>query len=214
METSMTLHSTSHVLLSICRCIQTPLALCYLLQDTARAFGGFSEWTFSIGGRVRFVRELMYRRHKLWSSWDLSTGIWETWRAAETAAQLCVNPGAVFSLLWFLVSHKYKAYCPSYSSLLQSQDLLYHIIYSIILIYLYLYILSIGPEITVEHNWTSAWICPPKELRDEPLGVHCGEMPEHKCTESTSNIPPYQLRYSYKVVKKERLQIKVVRKMW
>ena len=91
METSMTNRSTSHVLRRTSRFFQTPLALGNLLPDAARVFAGASECTCGIGGELRFLRELMYRRHKLWSCWYLSTGIWESWRAAGTAAQLCVN---------------------------------------------------------------------------------------------------------------------------
>jgi len=46
--------------------------------------------------------------------------------AAETAAQLCGRLGAVFSKQWFLGFHMHKAFRLSYSSLLQSQDLLPH----------------------------------------------------------------------------------------
>jgi hypothetical protein len=45
-------------------------------------------------------------------------------RAAKTAAQLGGRLGAVYSKQWILGYHKYKAFQLSYSSFLQSEDLL------------------------------------------------------------------------------------------
>ena len=88
-QSSQTLRATSPVLLGTSRCSQTPLELSKVLSDFARAFSGAHESTCSYGGAFRMLRDLTYRIVKFWSFWDLCADLWETSRAAETAAQLC-----------------------------------------------------------------------------------------------------------------------------
>jgi len=85
-QTSQTIRATSLLLLSTSRCFQTRLELSKVLSHSARAFSGASESTCSYGDAFRMLHDLTYRMVKFWSSWDLSTDLWEAARAAETAA--------------------------------------------------------------------------------------------------------------------------------
>jgi hypothetical protein len=89
MQSSQTLQATSPVLLSTSRCFQTPMELSKVLSESARAFSGAPESTYSYGGAFRMLRDLPYRIVKFWSSQNLCTDQLETSRAAETAVQLC-----------------------------------------------------------------------------------------------------------------------------
>jgi hypothetical protein len=71
LQSSQTLRVTSSVLLSTCRCSQTPLELNKVVSDSARAISGAPS---------RIV--------KFWSWWDLCTDLQKTLREAETAVQL------------------------------------------------------------------------------------------------------------------------------
>jgi hypothetical protein len=67
-QTSQTLRSTSPALLNTSRCSQTPLELSKVLSDSARAFSGAPECTYSYGGAFSMLRYLTYRIAKFWSS--------------------------------------------------------------------------------------------------------------------------------------------------
>jgi len=153
MQFSQTLRGTSPVLLSTSRCYQTPLELSKALSDSARAFSGAPESTWSYGGAVRMLRDLTYRIVKFCSSWDLCADLQDTSRAAKTAAQLSGRLGAILSQQWFL--HNYKAF-----RLLQSQDSLHCNIACIISVSVYIYIQSIWLQMVLEHNWRSTWTLP------------------------------------------------------
>jgi len=100
------------------------------------------------------LQDLTIKIVKFWSCCHLSAGLQETSRAAETSAQVCgrlqeqLRPqhklrwrhGAIYSHQSFLASHNHKEFCLSYSSLLQSRDLLHHNITSILQVSLYILI--------------------------------------------------------------------------
>ena len=131
-QSSQTLRATSPVLLSTSRCSQTPLELSKVLSDSAREFSGAPGSTCSYGGAFRILRDLTYRIVKFRSSYDLYADLQETWREAETAAQLCgrlreqprplrIFCGRLDAVLlqqWFL--HNHKAF------VLSDLSLLYH----------------------------------------------------------------------------------------
>jgi len=45
----------------------------------------------------------------------------------------------------------------------------------------------------IMHNWRGAWKLPVRELRNIPLGSHCGESMELEGRELTVNTPPHLL---------------------
>jgi hypothetical protein len=110
------------------------------------------------------------------SSWDLCADLWETFREAETAGQLCGMDSDWPRLLrsstgdLILYSHSSGSYITtshfilSYSSLLQSNDLLHHNKAFVIKVSLYIYIRSIWPQMVLEHNRRSTRTCPLREL--------------------------------------------------
>jgi len=146
MHTSETLRKLSPVLLSISRCSQPPLELRRVLSDSARWFPGAPESTCSYEGAFRMQWDLTIRVFNLWSCGDLATDLRVTSRGAVTSAivhkrlqkQLrprqkhCARLDTIFLHQWFLVLHHCKTFCLSYSSLLQSQDLVHHYIACII----------------------------------------------------------------------------------
>jgi len=83
MQSSQTLRATSSVLLCTSRRSQTPLELSNVLSDSARAFSGASESTWSYEGAFRMLQDLTYRIVKSWIFWDLSADLRETSRAAQ-----------------------------------------------------------------------------------------------------------------------------------
>jgi len=107
---SQTLRSASPVFLSTSRFSQTPLELSNVHSYSARAFTGAPESTHSWGSAFMMLPDLSYRIVKVWSSWGLCGGLWQTSRAAKTAAQHSTTRQFI---LW-------------YSSLLQSQESLHH----------------------------------------------------------------------------------------
>jgi len=119
---SKTFQSPSPVFPNTSRCFLAPLKLSKVLSDSSRACSGAPESSCSYDGVFRMLQDLTFRIVKLWSSWDICTGLWETSSAAETAAQLCGRLGATLSQLWFLGFQKHKAFRLSYSFLFQSQD--------------------------------------------------------------------------------------------
>jgi hypothetical protein len=104
---------------SIIRCSWKHLLLWWCIQDATRL-------------TIKIVQ--------LWRFWDFCADLQETWRVAETSAQvcgrlpeplrslhkLCGRLGVIFSTQWFLEFHNDKAYCLSYLSLSQTNDLLRH----------------------------------------------------------------------------------------
>jgi hypothetical protein len=78
------------------------------------------------------VEDLTCQIVKFWSNGNLCAGLCETSRAADTAAQHYRKLGAVLSQQWFRGFDKHKEFCLSYSSLLQLQDSLPHIMSCII----------------------------------------------------------------------------------
>ena len=171
-QSPQTLGVTSPVLLSTSRCSQTPLELSKVLSDSARAFSGAPERTCSYGGAFRMLRDLTYRIVQFWSSWDLCAYLRETLRDAvplcgihrEQPRPQCCSAGELV-----LYSHSGCSYITTrhfillYSSLLQSQDSLHHNMPCIILVCLYIYILSIWPQMVLEHNRSSTWTRPLRE---------------------------------------------------
>ena len=189
-QTSQTLRSTSPVLPTTSRCSQALLELSIVLLDSARAFSGAPESTWSFGGAFRMLPDLTYRIVKFWSCWDLGARLLGTSRAAETAAQLCARLCAVFSQQWCWGFNNHKAFCLSYSSLLQSQDLLHHHMACIIYVSLHIYIQSIWLQMVVKHDRRSTWRHPLRELREAPLGGRCGGMTEQEGREWEDMILP------------------------
>ena len=108
-QSSQTLRATPPTLLGTSTCSQTPLELCNVLSDSARAFPGSPESTCSYGAAFTMLRDLAYRNVKFWSSRDLCAGLHEISTAAETAEQHCGRLGAVFSPQSLL--HNHKAFC-------------------------------------------------------------------------------------------------------
>jgi len=92
--------------------------------------------------------------------------------------QLRGRLGAVFSQQRFFGFHMHKAFRLSYSSSLQSKDLLPHTMACIIEVSLSIYIQSIWPQMVVKHNWRSTWRRPIGEPRDAPVGGRCGKTTE------------------------------------
>ena len=88
-QTSQILRLPSPVPLSTSRCSQAPLELCKVLSDSARALSGASESTCSYGCAFRTQWDWTNSIVKFWSRWDLSTGLWETWRA--TPGKTCIS---------------------------------------------------------------------------------------------------------------------------
>jgi len=84
-QTFQTLRSTSPVLLNNSICSQAPLNISKVLSDSARAFSGVPESTYSYGGAFRMQRYLTYRIMTFWSGWDLCAGLRETWCCILTA---------------------------------------------------------------------------------------------------------------------------------
>jgi len=137
-QSSQTLRATSPVLLSTCRCSQTPLELSNVLSDSPRAVSGAPESTCSYGGGFRMLRDLTYRIVKFWNSWDLCADLREISRAGETSAQLSGRlrgqPRLLHTSAGDLVPYSHSSssnittrhFVLSYSSLLQSQDSLHH----------------------------------------------------------------------------------------
>ena len=216
MQSSQTLRVTSPALLSTSRCPQTPLELSNVLSDSARAFSGTSESSRSYGGALRMIRDLTYRMVKFWSYWDLCTDWRETSRTAKNTAQLCrrlrEQPRSLCSTEGDLVlySHSSGSYLTtrhfalSYLSLLQSRDSWHHTMACSIWVCVYIYIRSIWPPMVVEHNGRSPCTRPLRELRDAPLGAHCGETMELEDREPTINTPPHLSRHPNRIHLKER----------
>ena len=118
-------------------------------------------------------------------SWDHCAALQGTWRRIVTAVvvtlQQCI------------------------SSLLQSQDCLYHNMACIIQIFLYIYIRSIWPPMVVEHDWRSTWTCPFRGPRDAPLGGRCGETKELEGRVPTINTLPHSRDIQTRIHAKVRL---------
>jgi len=128
-------------LTSACKCfwmLPDPLELSNVLSDSARAFLVAPECTCSYGGAFRMLQDLAYRTVKYWGSWDLSLNLRRTSRSAGTVAQHCGRHPEEPKLLeraegdFMLYSHSTgfstttSHFVLTYSSLLQSQDLLHH----------------------------------------------------------------------------------------
>jgi len=96
-QTSQTLWWTSPVLPSNSTSSQASLERSKVRSDCARAFSGAPESTCSSGGPFRMLRDLAYRIVKIWSSWDLCTGLRRLREQLETSAQLSGRLSAVFS---------------------------------------------------------------------------------------------------------------------
>jgi len=88
-STSQTVRLISQVLLSNYKSSQAPLQLCKLIPDAAGAFAGAPQTTCGLGGAMKTLRYSTYRIVKYWSHWVISTGLWETLRAAQSSAQVC-----------------------------------------------------------------------------------------------------------------------------
>jgi hypothetical protein len=58
-----------------------------MLSDFAREFSDGSKRTCSYVGTFRILQDMTYRLIKCRRCCDLNTGLWETWGAAEPAAQ-------------------------------------------------------------------------------------------------------------------------------
>ena len=111
--------------------------------------------------------------------------------------QLCGRLGAIFSQQWILHNHKEFRLC-------YSHKIRYIIIWHPLFKSLYIYILSIWPQMVVRHNRRSTWTRPLRELGDALLGGHCGEMTELEGREPTINTPPHLSQHPNKIHEKER----------
>jgi len=67
-QSSQTLRATSPELQTTSRCSQTPLELCKVLSDSARAFSGAPESTWRYGGAFRMLQDFTYRIVRFWGS--------------------------------------------------------------------------------------------------------------------------------------------------
>jgi len=112
----------------------------------------------------RCIQDAPSRIVKYRSSWDLCADLRETSREAETAVQLCgilrERPRPLHSSAGDLMPYSHcsgsyittRHFVLSYSSLLQSQDLLHYNMACIIWVSLYIYIRLIWPQMVLEHN--------------------------------------------------------------
>jgi len=100
--------------------------------------------------------------------------------------------------------HTHKSFRLSYSSLLQSQDLLPHNIARISEVSLYIYIRWIWPQMVVEHNRWRTWRRPLRAPRDAPLGGRGGDTTKLDGSEPTIMIPPHVSRHPNRICEKER----------
>jgi len=201
MQSSQTLRATSPVLLSTSRCSQTPLELSKVLSDSARAFSGALESTWSYGGAFRMLWDLTYRIVKFWSSWDLCADLQKTSREAETAAQLCrilpEQPRWLRSSTGNLVPYYRSSgsYITTRHFFCYSHKIRYIIIWHAFFKSLYIYTYG-----QAGRRWYSSIIrgAPGHahwEQRDTPLGGRCGETMELEGREPTINTPPHHLRH-------------------
>jgi hypothetical protein len=149
------------------------------------------------------IRHLTYRISELWSSGDLCADLLELSGDAETTVPLCgilqEQPRQQRGFAGEFMPHSHCSGCYittrhfiwSYSSLLQSQDLLHHIMACLIESTLYIYVRTICLQMVIDHNRRSTWPRTLKELWDASHGGSWSEMLKQKGWEPTINTPAH-----------------------
>ena len=118
--------------------LQTPVELSKVLSDSAWAFSGAPECTFSYGAAFRMLQDLTYTIVEFWRWWDLCPELRESSTRAGSATHLCAipqeQPSSLCSSAGDLMLHSHcsdsyittRYFILSYLALLHSQDSLYH----------------------------------------------------------------------------------------